>query len=175
MVELDADMNESDITCSSTEEWVGEMCVEGLWCIDQIDGNGTIADLQKQLGESRNCNERLTMERLNLLNAVKDLTLTTNLAPLSEEAQYELAAIPGSSSHDVRFITAGILILYARNSVEIRNLSISGRCSGKLSGNKIDAKKYLKLKNLFCARVRKNAKTLAVGDDRINLFEKLLI
>lgn len=183
-IEIIDGMNESGATCSDEvtsdkDEWEEELCVRGVWCIDKQNDEMVpklaYDGLKIRLDESRDCNERLTMERLNLLDAIKNVTLSAKLSTLSEEAKYELAAIPGSPSHDVRFITAGILILYARNSTDIRNLSKSGRCAGKSSGKKIDPEKYLKLKNLFSARVRKNVKTLAEGDDRINLFESLLV
>lgn len=179
VIDLFDDTNESVVISPKEATCVEEIRLEGLWCVVERIAptvlKSTFDDLKQRFEKTRNCSERLIAERMTLRDAIKDLTLNPNLSSLSEEAQYELAAIPVSPSYDVRFITAAILILYARNSAELTNLSKSGRCAGKSSGNKIDPKKYLKLKNIFCARVRKNAKTLLAGDDRIDLFEKLLV
>lgn len=171
----DVNMN---ISVSDNDESQEEICVSGQWCIeektDEMVSKLEYDSLKIQLEDSRGCNERLTLERLELCNAVKSLTLGTNLPTLSEKAKFELAAISGDPSKDIRFITKGIMHLYDGNHADIQNLSKSGRSSGKLSTKKIEPEKYLKLKNMFCARVRKNEKTSAEGDDRIKSFEKLL-
>lgn len=176
-------MNLSGATCSEdltseNNEWPEKIRLSGLWCIeektDEMVSKDEYDSLKIRLEESRECNERLTIERLNLLEAIKNLTLSAKLSSLSEEAKFELAAIPGESSYDIRFITASILILYDRDPVDIKNLTKSGRYAGKSRRKKIDPEKYLQLKNLFSARVRRNEKTPAEGDNRIALFENLL-
>lgn len=127
---------------------------------------------------SRKCNENLVMKQSKLAAMTKELKSNAhrlNAGVLSAEDQYELAAIFGDESHDQRFITACIFILYKRDYAEIKNLTKSGRLGNKPNARRMDPKINLTMRNLFVSRVRKNAGSLEESKKRMELFDKLLV
>lgn len=118
------------------------------------------SDIQIELQDSRQCNEKLASNYLKVCEMLKDVTASAatggmNASRLKEEDQFELASISGSQSHDKKFIQTCILTLHDRNLTEIQTLSRTGRrnlVSFDLPGNKIDPKKLLIMKNIFCAQ-----------------------
>lgn len=138
--------------------------------------------IQIELQKSRELNEKLTSNYLKVCEMLKDATTSAatsgmNASRLNEEDQFELASISGSSSHDSKFIKTCILILHDRNDAEILTLSRTGRrnlVAHNKPAKKIDPKKLLIIKNIFCARARKHSSTKQELKTRIESFESLL-
>lgn len=134
---------------------------------------------QIELRESRKCNEKITMKYMKVCELLKKVSSSAatggmNASQLKEYDQYELASIPGSQSHDVKFLKTCLLILHDRNFEEIMKLSRTGRRSllpNERPTKKIDAGKYLIMKNLFFARARKNTTNTVELNSRLGLFE----
>lgn len=135
-----------------------------------------------ELRVSRQCNERLTVKYLKVCEMLKDVSASAatggmNASQLKDEDQFEIASIGGSQSHDSKFVKTCLFILHDRDSAEIIQLSRTGRrnlVSENMPVKKVEPKKMLIMKNMFCARVRHNSASVHEMNSRIASFEKLV-
>lgn len=131
------------------------------------------------LSESRKLNENLASKYLEIQEQCGELMSTSfsdNMRLLKEEDKNELAAIDKDSKFDGTFLTTCILILHDRDSNEISKLTAAGRTYAHSTEptKKIEPKKLLFIKNLFCERARSYSKDSKEAEIRKNTFRKLL-
>lgn len=133
---------------------------------------------KKDLSRCRQLNENITSKLFTIQEQCKELTTAPlNSNVLKDEDKYELAVISGERKFDSKFVTACLWILHNHDCNEILKLTVSNRTYVRMTEplNKIEPKKLLLIKNLFCARARKNSGNPEEAESRIESLRKLLL